>query len=119
MVEVDLDLVPLLEAERAGALVRAEAEQRLGGDDVAPATLPACDALELAELLQGIDADVRVGADAHADVALADSLHRKEAVAEVRLRGRARANARTGLSDQVELGAVGMRCVHDGRALAE
>ena len=35
--EVDLDVVPLLEPERAGALVGAEAEQRLGRDDVAAA----------------------------------------------------------------------------------
>src|SRR3954465_11367242 len=119
MVQVDLDVVPLLEAEGAGAFVGTEAEQRVGGDDVAAATLPPCNPLELTQLLERIDAHVGVGADAQADVALADSFHRKEAVAEVRLSRRARTEARSGLRDEIELRAVGMRGVHDGRALAE
>src|SRR5947207_12598711 len=119
MDEVDLDVVPLLEAERARSFVRAEAEQRLGRDHIAAAALAACDPLELAQLLERIDADIRVGADADADAALAHPLDGQKAVSEVRLRRRTRADARTGLRDQVELGAVGVRGVHDSRALAQ
>src|SRR5690242_8064344 len=61
--QVDLDVVPLLEAERACAFVRAEAEQRLGGDDVAAAALPPRYPFELAQFLERVDADVRVRAD--------------------------------------------------------
>ena len=43
----------------------------------------------------------------------------QEAVAEVGLGRRAGADTRAGAREQVELGAVGMRCVHDRRALAE
>ena len=74
MGEIDQDVVPLLEAERACTLVGAEAEKRLRGDDVSPAHLTSRDSLELAQLLERIDADVRVGADADADVARADAL---------------------------------------------
>ena len=46
-------------------------------------------------------------------------LDRQEAVAEVRLGRRARADARAGGREQVELVAVGVRRVDDGRARAE
>ena len=70
--EVDLDVGPALEAERGGALVGAEAEQRSSRDDVARPASAAGDALELAQLLERVDADVRVRADADADAALAE-----------------------------------------------
>ena len=119
MRKVDLDVIPFLEAERARALVGAEAEQRLGGDDVAAARLAPRDPLELAQLLERIDADVGVRADADPDAAGAHALDRQEAVAEVRLRRQACTDTRAGTGEQVELGAVGVRRVHDGRALAE
>jgi CDP-diacylglycerol--glycerol-3-phosphate 3-phosphatidyltransferase len=119
MPEIDLDVVPLLEPERAGAFVGAEAQEALRGDDVSAAALPARDPLELAQLLQRIDANVRVGADAQADAPLAHPLHGEEAVAEVRLGRRAGADARARRGDQVELGAVGVGGVDDRRSLAE
>src|SRR5439155_15690159 len=66
-----------------------------------------------------VDANVGVGADADPDPASADALDRQEAVAEVRLRRRAGTDARTGLGKQIELGAVGVGCMHDRRPLAE
>src|SRR5438445_12018746 len=106
MFEVDFDVVPSLESERAGAFVGAEAEQRLGGDDVAAPTLAACDSLELAQLLERVDPDVRVGADAEPDAAPAHALDRQEAVAEVGFGRRARADARARPRQEIQLGAV-------------
>src|SRR5262249_19532702 len=119
MRKVDLDVVPVLETERAGALVRAEAEQRLGRNDVAAPALSARDPLELAQLLERVDADVRVRADADADAARADALDWEEPVPEIRLGRRARADARAGAREQVELVAVRVGRVDDGRALGE
>lgn len=97
--EVDLDVVPLLEPQRAGAFVGAEAEQRLGGDDAAPARLTSSDSLELAQLLERIDADVGVRADADPDAAGAHSLDREKTVTEVRLRRQACADTRAGTGE--------------------
>jgi CDP-diacylglycerol--glycerol-3-phosphate 3-phosphatidyltransferase len=119
MPEIDVDVVPLLEPERAGAFVGTEAQEALRRDHVAAAALPARDPFELAQLLQRIDANVRVGADAQPDAPLAHPLDREEAVAEVRLGRRAGADARARRGDQVELGAVGVRGVDDRRSLAE
>ena len=91
--EIDLDRRPLVEPERGGALGRPIARSILGGHDVAPQLLPAGDALELAELLERVDPHVRVRADDRADAALGSALDREEAVAEVRLRRRADADA--------------------------
>jgi CDP-diacylglycerol--glycerol-3-phosphate 3-phosphatidyltransferase len=117
--EVDLDVIPLIEAERARALVGAEAQQRLCGDDIAAARLAARDSLQLAQLLERIDADIGVRADADPDAAGAHTLDRQEPVAEVRLRRRAGADACTGTGKEIELGAVGMRRVDDRRAFTE
>jgi hypothetical protein len=117
--KIDLDVVPMFEAERPGALVGAEAEQRLGGDDAAPTALAPGDSLELSQLLERVDANVGVRADADADPPSADALDRKKAVAEVRLRRRAGADACTGFGEPIELGAVGVGRMHDRRALAE
>jgi len=46
--EIDLDVVPLLEAERAGSFVGAEAQERLGRDHIAAPGLAARDSFELA-----------------------------------------------------------------------
>src|SRR5205823_5108890 len=62
---------------------------------------------------------VRIGADADPDAARADALDREKSVAEVCLRRRAGADAGARTCKQVELRAVGMRRVHDRRALAE
>ena len=48
-----------------------------------------------------------------------DALGGEEPVAEVGLRRRARADRRPGRGEEVELGTVGMRRVHDRRPLAE
>ena len=81
--------------------------------------LPPRDALELAELLERIDADVRVGADAERDAAMADTHDGQEPVSEIRLGGRAGADRGAAVAEQVELGAVGVRRVDDRRPLAE
>ncbi len=58
-------------------------------------------------------------ADAQLDLTVHDAQHRQEAVAEVRLGRRAHADARTRLGNEVELAPVGVRRVHDRRALTE
>ena len=116
---VDLDRRPLLEAERRGALSRPDREQRVDAEHVSPPALPASDAVELAQLFEGVDAHVRVGADAHADAAVQNAFDRQEAVAEIRLGRRARADPRTGVGEQVELAPVGVRRVDDRRARPE
>src|SRR5438093_9777907 len=103
MVEVDLSVVPGLEPEGARTLVRAAAQKRADREHVPTSRLPPRDPLELAELLERIDAHVRVGADADSDPARTDALDGQEAVAEVRLRRRARADPRAGAGEEVEL----------------
>ena len=67
MAQVRLDTRPLLEPERLRAFAGSDLEQVGDWDDVSPQLLAACDPLELAELLQRIEAHVRVGADAERD----------------------------------------------------
>ena len=119
MVEVDLRVRPALEPERGGALVRAEAEQRVGRDDIPAQRAPPRDAFELAKLFERVDAHVRVRADAHADAALTDLLDREEPVAEIGLGRRADADAGVGLSDEVELRFVRVGGMDDRRARTE
>jgi len=119
MPEIDLDVVPLLEPKCASALVGAEAEECLVRDHVPAARLAARDALELAQLLERIDPHVGVRADADADPARADALDWEEAVAEVRFRRWAGADACACACHEVELAAVCMRRVHDRRAVCE
>ena len=115
--EVDLDVGPRARAPAPRALVATEAQQLVDRDHVAASALPARDSFELAKLLERVDADVRVRADAERDPARAHALDRQEPVAEVRLGRRADADARARLGEQVELGAVRVRRVHDGRPL--
>ena len=98
---------------------RPEPDQLLGREDAAAAGLTAGDALELAQLLERVDADVRVGSDAERDRPVPDALGREEPVAEVCLGRRAGADRRAGRGKEVELGAVRVRRVDHGRALAE
>src|SRR5204863_5399639 len=119
MGDVDLDIGPRLDAERAGAFVRAVTEERLRREDVPAAGLSSRDPLELAQLLERVDPHVRVRPDADADRARAHALDREEAVAEVRLGRRACADARAGPRDQIELVAVRVRRVDDGRPLRQ
>ena len=105
MAEVDLDVRPRVEPERGGALAPSRSQQLARRDDVAPQLLPPGDALELAQLLERVDADVRVRADAERDPALEQAADRREAVAEIRLRRRADADPRAGVGEQVELGS--------------
>jgi hypothetical protein len=74
--EIDLDRRPLLEPERRSAFRRADCKQRLDVEDITPPCLPARDAVELAQLLEGVYSNVRVGADAHPDAAVQDTLDR-------------------------------------------
>ena len=106
-------------AERASAHVAAELVQLIGREDAAASGLPSRDALQLAELLERIDADVRVRADAERYRALSDALGGQKAVAEVGLRRRAGADGRTRRGEEVELGAVRVRRMHDRRSLAQ
>ena len=76
----------------------------MSGEITFAAQRPAArDPLELAKLLQRVDPDVRVRADADPDASLAHALDGEEAVAEVRLGRRADADAGVGLRDEVEL----------------
>src|SRR5205823_13463034 len=101
--DVDGDGRPRVDAERPRAFVGADREQRVDGEHVAPAGLAPRDAVQLAQLLERVDAHVRVRADAQADPAAEKPLHRQEAVAEIRLGRRARTHTRAGLAEQVEL----------------
>jgi hypothetical protein len=74
--QVDLDLRPLLKAERRRTLVRSDREKRVNGQDVAASRLPSGDAVEFAQLLEGVYANVRVGADAHPDASVQHPLNR-------------------------------------------
>ncbi len=76
MGDVDLDRRPLLEAERRGALIRPDLEERVDGEHISPPALPASDAVELAQLLKRVYANVRVGADAHPDASVQHTLDR-------------------------------------------
>src|SRR5205823_5355182 len=100
--------------ERRGPLVGAAAEESRDREDVPPPRAPARGSLELAQLLERVDAHVRVGADADPDSALADFLHGAEAIAEVRLGRRADADACACLPQGLELFQVG-----GGRLLPE
>jgi glycoprotein endo-alpha-1,2-mannosidase len=117
--EVDLDRRPRLEAQGSGALVRADREQSVDGEEVAAARLSPADPVQLAQLLERVDADIGVRADAEPDPAVEDALDRQEAVAEVRLRRRAGADSTVRLAEEVELASVRIGRVDDGRARAE
>src|SRR6266511_5338784 len=75
--------------------------------------------LELAQLLERVDAGVRIGADTEVDSALADSGNGYVAVAEVRLGRRADADPSLGAGDEVELAVVCVRGVDDRRQRPE
>jgi len=119
MLEVDRDLGPRFEAERGRAFVGPEAEERVRRYDVASSSASSCDPFQLAQLLERIDADIRVGADAEPDPALAELFDRREAVAEVGFGRQSEADPSAGIGDQIELMVVGMRGVDDRCARAE
>jgi hypothetical protein len=87
--------------------------------EAAPSSAPPCCGLELPELLERVDPDVRVGADAGADPALAEALEGREAVPKVRLGRRADADPRAGVGQEVELPVLGVGRMDDGRPGAE
>src|SRR6185436_7410506 len=115
VIEVDLDLGPRLETQGASAVRAADRPQRVRVEHAAPAVLSPCDALELAELLERVDPNVRITADAERDPAVEYADRRDEAVAQVGLGRRAGADRRAAVPHQVELRAVGVRCVDDRR----
>ena len=81
--------------------------------------LAPCDALELAKLLERVDADVRVGADRDRDTPLEQRRAGGEAVSEIGLGRRAEADRAAVRGEEVELGVVRVGAVHDRRPLAE
>ena len=87
--EVDLDLRPGVEAEGARTC-SSRSVQLLRREDPAPAGLAPRDALELAELLERVDAHVRVRADAERDRARTGSARPEGS----RRRGRLRSSGR-------------------------
>ena len=117
--EVDPDVVPAVKAERSCAFVRSEAQEGLDRHDVPASGPPSRDPLELAELFERVDPDVRIRAEAHAERALTPLLDRREAVPEVRLRRRAHADPPARVEEEVELVRIGVRRVDDGRPRAE
>ena len=119
MAEIDGRFRPLLEAERGRPLVGAEAQQRADGDHVPLPGGTTGGTFQLPKLLERVDADVRVGTDAHPDPAVAEGGDGDESVPEVRLGRRAHADPRTGLREQVELGIARVRRVDDRRVRAE
>src|SRR6266568_358857 len=96
MLYVDGDVRPLLQPERGRAVRRADCEQVVHREHVAPARLAARDPVELAQLLERVDAHVRVRADAEGDAAVEEALDGQKAVAEIRLRRRAGADTCAG-----------------------
>ncbi len=77
------------------------------------------DAFHLAQLFERVDANVRVRADAERNPAMLDPRRREEAIRKIGLGRGAGADGRSALREQVELGTVGMRRVHDGDMRSE
>src|SRR5215218_1835965 len=119
MLRVDLDLRPTLESECRGTFVRTEAQKRLGIADLASTCRASSRRLQLAELFQRVDSDIRVRAGADRDPTLTQALDGCKAVSEVGLGcgGEADAGARGG--QQVELVVVGVRGMDDRRSRPE
>jgi len=105
--------------ERASADIAPEPVQLLRREHTAPARLTPRDALELAKLREWVDPYVRVRADADWDATRTNAFGWKKAITEVGLGRRARADRRAGRREEVELGAIGVCRVDDGRPLAE
>ena len=99
--------------------LRPEAEELLGREDPATAGLAPRDPLELAELLEGIDAHIRVRPDAERDPAGPNPLGWQEAIAEICFRRRAGTDRGSRGSEEIELGAVGMGRMNDRRSGTE
>src|SRR5262245_2378253 len=119
MLEVDLDLWPRVEPERARAVSRADRQQLPRLEHSAAPGCASSDALELAKLLERVDAHVGVRADRGPDAPLEESGRWSEAVSKIGLRRRAHAHGRPGGGDEIQLDLVCMRGVHDGRARGE
>jgi hypothetical protein len=66
----------VIEAEGRGALVGADREERVDAEDVPAPALTAGDPVELAQLLERVYANVRVGADAQPDASVQHTLDR-------------------------------------------
>src|SRR5512132_4666842 len=119
MFGIDVDLGPRVEPERGGPFVGAEAEERARIADLPPPRRAARSRFELSKLLEGVDPDVRVGADADPDAALAQALEGGEAGTQIGLGRRADADSAPRGRQQVELAVVGMRGVDDRASGAE
>jgi CDP-diacylglycerol--glycerol-3-phosphate 3-phosphatidyltransferase len=119
VVQIDLDPRPFLEPECRRPFVLSDLEEPLRIDHVTAESLPTRNPFDLPQLFQRIDPNVRVGADAEPDPALQQGFQGREAVAEVRLRRRAEADARARVGEQIELVRVRVRPVHDRRSRPE
>src|SRR6185503_10432262 len=121
MVEVDGDRARLGEAEGRAAVgdelaphVARRGEERVAGLALAPRA-----GLELADLLERVDADLRVAADREADAGVAVAQRREESVAQVALGRRARHDDRPRPREEVDVAVGDVDAVDDARALAE
>src|SRR5918996_3628459 len=119
VLEVDRDPGPLLEPEGGPADLRAEAHELLRREDATATGLAPRNPLELTQLLERIDAHVRVGADTERYRAFPEAASGEEAVAQIGLRRGAGADRRAARCQQVEFRAVRVRRVYDGRPLAK
>jgi CDP-diacylglycerol--glycerol-3-phosphate 3-phosphatidyltransferase len=117
--DIDFDRRPGVEPERSGALDGPDLQELLGRDDVAAKLLASRRAFQLTQLLERIDAHVRIRADAKRNPSRAQPLHRDEPVAEVGLRRRADADPRTGVPNEIQLVVARVGCVDDRRPRPE
>ena len=115
MVEVDGDRGPVVEPERPSAAAGADGEELVGAESLAGHRLAPRDSGKLSELLERIDAHVRVGADAERDAALGQAADGSEPVTEIGLGRRTQADSRPDPGDKVKLVIVRVRGVNDRR----
>ncbi len=122
MAEVELDRRrrPVeAEARAAGGGERAPEVAARGEQAEARLALAAGAGLELARLLEGVDADLRVGADRDRDARRAVAQRREVAVAEVALGRRAADHRGAALAEQRDVALVDVDAVHDACRGAE
>ena len=118
--EVDLDLTPAVRcrARRRRSGRRSRAARPASSTSRRNASRRAIPS-SCAELLERVDAHVRVGADADLDPSLEQAPDRREAVAEIGLRRRADADPRAGARRSGRAPVARVRRVDDGRARPE
>ncbi len=119
MRRVDFDRGPGRDPQRLRAALAPEREELVRREHAAATGLPPCDPFELAQLLEGIDPDVRIRSDAESDRATANALGGQEPVPEICFGRRAGTDRRAIRREEIELDSICVRCVDDGGAGAE